>query len=82
MEVQECVVRRLSETYGADSVRDLGARTALFYVLVSTRMPAILFESSFVSNAEDEKKLRTPHFQQVEADAIVEAVGRWLERQE
>ena len=82
MEVQECVVRRLTETYGADSVRDLGARTALFYVLVSTRMPAILFESSFVSNVEDEKKLRTPHFQQVEADAIVEAVGRWLERQE
>ncbi len=82
VEVQQNVIRRLSETYGSDAVRDLGARTALFYVLVSTRMPAILFESSFVSNPEDEKKLRTPHFQQTEADAIVEAVGHWLERQE
>ena len=82
IEVQNSVIERLSEVYGAESVRDLGARTALFYVLVSTRMPAILFESSFVSNPEDEKKLRSPHFQQTEADAIVEAVGRWLERQE
>ena len=37
---------------------------ALFYVLVSTRMPAILFETSFLSNAEDERRLRAPHFQQ------------------
>ena len=82
LEVQEGVISHLSQVYGASSVRDLGARTALFYVLVSTRMPAILFESSFVSNPEDEKKLRTPHFQQETADAIVVAVGRWLERQE
>jgi N-acetylmuramoyl-L-alanine amidase len=82
MEVQNNVVRRLEEVYGSEAIRDLGAKTALFYVLVSTRMPAILFESSFVSNPEDEKKLRTPHFQQAEADAIVEAVGHWLERQE
>lgn len=82
IEIQDNVVSRLGEVYGPEVIRDLGAKTALFYVLVSTRMPAILFESSFVSNPEDEKKLRTPHFQQAEADAIVESVGRWLERQE
>jgi N-acetylmuramoyl-L-alanine amidase len=44
-------------------------------------MPAILFESSFVSHPEDERRLRSPHFQQTEADAIVEAVGVWFSRQ-
>jgi N-acetylmuramoyl-L-alanine amidase len=53
----------------------------MFYVLVSTRMPAILFESSFVSNADDERRLRSPHFQQTEAEAIVEAIGAWFARQ-
>ena len=80
-EVQSTVLRRLRATYGEAEVVDLGSKTAMFYVLVSTRMPAILFEASFVSNVEDERRLRTPHFQQAEADAIVEAVGVWFTRQ-
>jgi len=80
-EVQTSVVRRLRSTYGEAEITDLGTKTALFYVLVSTRMPAILFESSFVSHPGDERRLRTPHFQQVTADSIVEAVGTWFARQ-
>ena len=37
--------------------------------------------ASFVSNAEDERRLRAPHFQQTMADAIVDAVDAWLQRQ-
>jgi N-acetylmuramoyl-L-alanine amidase len=80
-EVQSTVVRRLRATYGEAKIADLGSKTAMFYVLVSTRMPAILFESSFVSNPEDERRLRTPHFQQAQADAIVAAIGSWFARQ-
>ena len=80
-EVQTTVVRRLRAQYGEAEVTNLGTKTAMFYVLVSTRMPAILFESSFVSNVEDERRLRSPHFQQAEADAIVEAIGAWFSRQ-
>lgn len=79
--VQQTVVEQLSATYGEEQIRDLGAKTALFYVLVSTRMPAILFESSFVSNPDDERKLRTAHFQQAVADAIVDAVEEWFAQQ-
>ena len=32
---------------------------ALFYVLVSTRMPAILYECHFLTNASDEARART-----------------------
>lgn len=80
-EVQRNVVARLRDVYPDAEVIDLGTKTALFYVLVSTRMPAILFEASFVSNSEDERRLRAPHFQQTTADAIVDAVDAWLKRQ-
>ncbi len=79
--VQSGVCQHLSRVYGRDNVRDLGNKTALFSVLTRTRMPAILFESSFVSNPTDERRLRAPHFQQNIADAIARGVGLWLERQ-
>ncbi len=80
-EVQRSVVSNLEGIYGEGEIVDLGTKTAMFYVLVMSRMPAILFETSFVSNASDERRLRTPHFQQATADAIVEAVGTWFSRQ-
>ena len=80
-EVQRTVVDNLREVYPEADIVDLGTKTALFYVLVSTRMPAILFEASFVSNSDDERRLRAPHFQQAMSDSIVDAVETWLERQ-
>jgi len=80
-EVQRGVVGSLREVYPEAEVVDLGTKTALFYVLVSTRMPAILFEASFVSEPEDERRLRSPHFQQTIADAVVDSVGVWFDRQ-
>ena len=79
--VQAGVCRRLGTTYGADNVHDLGTKTALFSVLTRTRMPAVLFESSFVSNPTDERRLRAPHWQQAVADALVDAIGAWMQRQ-
>lgn len=80
-EVQKSVVERLRDVYPEEEIIDLGTKTALFYVLVSTRMPAILFEASFVSNHGDERRLRAPHFQDTTAEAIVDAVDAWLKRQ-
>ena len=80
-EVQKSVIAKLGDVYPDAEIVDLGTKTALFYVLVSTRMPAILFETSFVSNKDDERRLRAPHFQQTVAEAIVEAVEVWMARQ-
>ena len=80
-QVQSGVCQRLRQSYGDDSVRDLGTKTALFTVLTRTRMPAILFESSFVSHRQDERRLRAPHYQQTMAQAIATAVASWLQRQ-
>ena len=38
---------------------DLGVKHALFYVLLGTKMPSVLVETAFLSNPDDEKKLRS-----------------------
>ncbi|MBL90858.1 MAG: hypothetical protein CMH56_03490 [Myxococcales bacterium] len=74
--VQQNVVSSLREQW--PDVRDLGLRHALFYVLLGARMPAILVESSFVSNPKEEKRLRTPEYQQAIADGVISGVRRFL----
>ena len=39
-----------------------------FYVLVGARMPAVLFETSYISNAVDEQRLGSADYQQRLAD--------------
>jgi N-acetylmuramoyl-L-alanine amidase len=53
---------------------DGGVHGAGFYVLAGARMPAVLFETSFVSNAVEERHLGTARYRQKLADAIVNAV--------
>ncbi len=81
-EVHEAVIAELNALFGAEQVRDLGVKSAVFYVLVSTRMPSILFEASFVSNPDDELRLRTPAFQRATADAVVRGVKEYLQQTE
>jgi N-acetylmuramoyl-L-alanine amidase len=54
--------------------RDQGIKTAGFFVLVGADMPAVLFETAFISNADDEGRLATADYRQKFADAIVNAV--------
>ncbi|HJN75395.1 MAG TPA: N-acetylmuramoyl-L-alanine amidase [Myxococcota bacterium] len=80
--VQSSVVSELEGVYGDEQIRDLGVQTALFYVLVSTRMPAILYEASFLTHPEDEMRLRQPLFQELTADGIVDAVEEYFATQD
>lgn len=75
--VQKSLVRSLASDY--DGVRDLGTKEALFFVLLGAKMPAILVETSFISNPEDEQRLNDDVFQQKVADAVAEAVDGFLE---
>jgi len=58
--------------------RNLGVKPSLFYVLLGARMPAILIETSFISNSEEGKLLGTAKYQGHIADAISRAVIRYL----
>jgi N-acetylmuramoyl-L-alanine amidase len=57
-----------------------GVKQAPFRVLVGATMPAVLVETAFISNAEEEKKLGSPAFQQSVADAVARAISRFFER--
>ncbi len=62
----------LAERY--PNTPDHGLKSAGFYVLAGAEMPAVLFETSFISNAEDEARLAKADFRQKIADGIVNAV--------
>lgn len=57
-----------------------GIKQAPFRVLVGATMPAVLVEVAFISNADEEKRLRNPDFQQAVADAVARAVARFYGR--
>jgi N-acetylmuramoyl-L-alanine amidase len=58
---------------------DGGVHTAGFYVLVGARMPSVLFEVSYVSNAVEEARLASEDYRQLVADAIANAVKAYRE---
>jgi N-acetylmuramoyl-L-alanine amidase len=60
-------------------VPDLGVRRAGFYVLAGAMMPAVLFETSFVSNALGEERLNSADYRSKLADSIVNAVRAYRE---
>ncbi|HVP59769.1 MAG TPA: N-acetylmuramoyl-L-alanine amidase [Myxococcaceae bacterium] len=63
-------------------IRDLGTKEALFYVLLGTKMPAILVETGFLSNSDEEKRLGSPDYQQEVARAIAAGVQDFLGNRE
>ena len=75
--LQRASIASLSGQY--DSVTDGGVHRAGFYVLVGARMPAVLFETSYISNATDEQRLGSADYQQRLADAIANAIKAYRE---
>jgi len=61
-------------------IDDHGTKTAGFFVLVGASMPAVLYETSFISNPGDESKLGTADYRQKLADAIVNAVRAYTRK--
>ncbi|HEY3253597.1 MAG TPA: N-acetylmuramoyl-L-alanine amidase [Polyangiaceae bacterium] len=70
--LQRSAIASLSPSYG--DIPDSGIKRAGFYVLAGARMPAVLFETSFISNSVGETRFNTGDFRQKIADAIVNAV--------
>jgi N-acetylmuramoyl-L-alanine amidase len=75
--LQRAGVASLGAQY--DGVQDGGVHRAAFYVLVGARMPAVLFETSYISNATEEQRLGANEYQQRLADAIANAVKAYRE---
>jgi len=57
---------------------DRGVKEAGFTVLTATVMPAVLVETAFISNLEEEKMLADPEFRQKLAEAVWSGIRNWL----
>ncbi len=57
---------------------DRGVKTANFYVLRETKMPAVLGETGFISNPVEEQKLRDPQFQLKIARGYVKGICEYF----
>lgn len=70
--LQRSAIASLSPSYG--DIPNAGIKRAGFYVLAGARMPAVLFETSFISSSVGETRFNTGDFRQKIADAIVNAI--------
>ncbi|HJQ40156.1 MAG TPA: N-acetylmuramoyl-L-alanine amidase [Thermoanaerobaculia bacterium] len=65
------------EMNAATGVANRGVKQAPFKVLVGATMPAVLVEVGFISNPEEETKLKSDEFQNVMVEAMTRAVQRY-----
>lgn len=75
--VQGSLVRGVSARSPA-SAKDRGIKHASFAVLRGAQMPSILAEVSFVSNPDDENRLRTPAFRQRIASSLTSGIRGYV----
>ena len=52
---------------------------APFYVLANTTMPSVLVESAFITNDNEEQKLKDPEFRQKIAEGICNGLQKFSE---
>lgn len=65
-----------TELIAATGRANRGVKTANYYVLRRTNMPAVLTELAFISNPEEERLLADPAYQEKCAAAIAKAIGK------
>lgn len=74
--VQKSMYRHLRRHYSR--IRSKGVKQAPFYVLLGAQMPAILVETSFISNPRECKRLNNVKYQDRMSEAIVEGIKQYI----
>jgi N-acetylmuramoyl-L-alanine amidase len=78
--VQNRMVKHMSSRY--KRVNDLGVRTAVFLVLFHAEMPSVLIETSFISNRDEEQRLKKKDYQEELARSISQGVKAYIDQGE
>ena len=74
--VQKSMNRYLRKHYSR--IKGKGVKQAPFYVLLGAQMPAILIETSFISNPRECKRLNNTAYQDRMSEAIVEGIKEYI----
>jgi N-acetylmuramoyl-L-alanine amidase len=56
-----------------------GVKQAPFVVLIGATMPSVLAEVSFISNPDEEKRLKTPEYRQQIAESLLQGIKSYAE---
>jgi len=74
--VQDFLTETLKIHY--KQVRNKGVKQAPFYVLLGAQMPAVLIETSFISNPRECKRLTNPRYQDRLCDGIIKGIRGYI----
>ncbi len=75
-EVQKSLHKKIKARYS--DVKNLGVKQGPFYVLVGATMPSILVEAAFLSNAQEESRLKDPAYLEMTAEGILDGVRSYI----
>jgi N-acetylmuramoyl-L-alanine amidase len=74
--VQKALVTRIDHHY--TRIKDKGVKQAPFYVLLGAQMPAILVETSFISNKRECNRLTDATYQEHLCNAILDGIRHYI----
>jgi N-acetylmuramoyl-L-alanine amidase len=75
--VQRSLYTQMSVRYS--NVKDKGVKQAPFYVLLGAQMPAILIETSFISNSRECKRLMSTGYQELLCKGIIRGIEKYIQ---
>lgn len=75
-DVHASLMRQMGKRY--KGIKNRSVRSALFYVLVGAKCPAILVETSFISNPQEEKRLASKSYRDDLAGAIASGILKYV----
>ncbi len=77
------MARCMCDSMQSDGIgKNRGVKSARFYVLKGVRSPSVLVEMAFISNKQEEAKLRQASYKQSIADALARGILNYKERYE
>jgi N-acetylmuramoyl-L-alanine amidase len=76
IDLQRSALARLRQHYS--KVKDGGARSGPFWVLVGAKMPAVLVEVGFISHPMEARRLIDKKYQQYFAEGLAEGIERYF----
>jgi len=78
LDVQKALVSELRPEYS--DIGNHGVKEAPFFVLMGAKMPCILVELSFISNPQEEKRLKNPDYQNLLAQSISDGIAEFIKK--
>lgn len=80
--VQNNILSLLNGKSSDKKVRNLGVKGAPFYVLIGSRMPAVLVEIGFITHRKEAERLKDPRYQEKLAEGIARGILQFFKNRD